>query len=136
MAGRGTIVVGVDGSVDARRALDWAVVEAQSQRKLVLAVHAWTLGRMADFASQSRVMRRESVALLEATIRDVVRLGAEAELGWSSVEGDAATVVLCAVRNAELLVLAAHRGTAPVLRRHERTDVPTGEWLSSATRTA
>jgi nucleotide-binding universal stress UspA family protein len=129
----------------------------------VLAVHAWTVGQMADFAWQSRrILRRESVSLPKAAIRDVVRLGAEVELGWSSVEGEAATVLLDAARNAELLVLAAHDGTAPayrplgsvaercvreagmpvvivpapVLRHHEWTDVPTGEWLSSVTRTA
>lgn len=80
----------------------------------MLAVHAWTLGPMADFTWLSRrVLRRESVALLRATIHDAVRLGAAAEFGWSSVEGDAATVLLDAARTAELLVLAARRGTGP-----------------------
>ena len=77
MAGLGTIVVGVDGSADARRALDWAIDKARRRHDAVLAVHAWTMGQAADFIGRSRrVLHRESVALLKTTICDAVRHGA------------------------------------------------------------
>lgn len=37
----GQIVVGVDGSNGARRALEWAVEEARLRKSRLLAVHAW-----------------------------------------------------------------------------------------------
>lgn len=111
---RGPIVVGVDGSVDARRALDWAVAEARTRRCAVCAVHAWTVGPMADFTWRSRrALRRDSIALLRTATRDAVRAGGPVELSWSSVEGEAAQVLLDMSADGRLLVLAAHRGLAP-----------------------
>lgn len=117
MTARGSIVVGVDGGSSARRALDWAIATAARRGVAVLAVHAWTVGPAVDFAARpKRALRRESVGLLKAAIRDAVREGPDVELRWSSVEGDAAAVLLAAARGAEMLVLAAHRGTAPAHR--------------------
>lgn len=81
MVGHGTIVVGVDGSVDARRALDWAVAEARSQRRPVLAAHHGTAP-------------------------------AHRPLG---------SVTARCVHEAEVPVVIV---PAPVLRHHERTDIP------------
>jgi nucleotide-binding universal stress UspA family protein len=114
MARNGPIVVGVDGSVDARRALDWAVAEARVRCCAVCAVHAWTVGAIADFTWRPRdALRRESMALLRTATRNAVRVGGPVELSWSSVEGEAAQVLLELSAGSQLLVLAAHRGLAP-----------------------
>lgn len=103
------IVVGVDGSLAARLALDWAVGEAGARGWAVHVVHAWSVGTAADFAwLPAGAVREQSIALLTETVRDTDAAGVE--VTWASVEGDPARVLVEAADGAALLVLAAHRG--------------------------
>ena len=111
--GRRTIVVGVDGSVGARRALDWAVAEAEVHGWGVHVVHAWSVGAAVDFAWVSREAHyQQSVAPIATTIRDVALDSPGVELTWSSVEGSPAEVLVATAAGTAMLVLAAHHGLA------------------------
>ncbi len=107
---------GVDGSVSAAAALDWAVRQAAAERRPLAVVHACGLpGAMQDFEdivanerglrSVGRSIARESVA----TVRD-----ADGTVAVESVVtmGEPAAVLLDASQDADLMVLGARgRGT-------------------------
>jgi nucleotide-binding universal stress UspA family protein len=64
--GRGVIVVGVDGSPHARRALDWALREARLRDGRCLLIHAYTLGT----TSAGGVAAAEEIAVTAAEVLD------------------------------------------------------------------
>jgi nucleotide-binding universal stress UspA family protein len=106
------IVVGVDGSEGARRALDWAVREAAARGGAVRAVMAWSRDGTADGTSTAarpeeaeraaRVLRREMKSL-------ATRRGSAVPVAAELVEGRAADVLAAAGSTADLLVLGGHR---------------------------
>jgi nucleotide-binding universal stress UspA family protein len=103
-----TVVVGVDGTLMARIALDWAIAQARARGWAVHVVHAWS-ARGGDLAwLPAQYAHRESVALLTDTLRDADESGVA--LTCASVEGDPAAVLVEQSRGAALLVLAAHGG--------------------------
>lgn len=111
MVSRQTIVVGIDGSLAAHIALDWAIAEAHARGWPVHVVHAWSVGAATDFAWLSATeLRAQSEAMLAEALRDTDTAGVE--VTWSAVEGDPASVLLEASRGGALLVLAAHQGMA------------------------
>jgi nucleotide-binding universal stress UspA family protein len=64
--GRGVIVVGVDGSTHARRALDWALREARLRDGRCLLIHAYTLGT----TSAGGVAAAEEIAVTATEVLD------------------------------------------------------------------
>jgi nucleotide-binding universal stress UspA family protein len=64
------IVVGVDGLETGRRALDWALREAQVRDCPVQVVHAWTFDPMADYFTEtsSQQVHQESLAMLRREV--------------------------------------------------------------------
>ena len=78
MAPRQTIVVGTDGSLAARIALDWVVAEARVRDGPVHVVHAWSVGAATDFAwLAADQLKRQSEALLAEAVRDTDTAGVE-----------------------------------------------------------
>jgi nucleotide-binding universal stress UspA family protein len=105
------IVVGVDGSLMARIALDWAVAEARAHGWAVHVVHVWSVGAAADLAwLPAQALHRQSVALLTEALRDTDENGVA--VTCASIEGDPATVLVEVSTGAAMLVLASHRGLA------------------------
>jgi nucleotide-binding universal stress UspA family protein len=103
------IVVGVDGSEDGDRALDWAAREAERRDATVQAVIAWTWdgikGAVTTNAPDERTRAEEALARSVGAVRIAhpgVAIAAEA------VEGGPARVLTRAARDADLLVLGSH----------------------------
>jgi len=110
----GRIVVGVDGSVAAQRALRWALEEAKLRHVEVDVVNAYryemywseafgmtALAPEADLANDSEALVREAVERAADVAKDHVVVRAR------SVEGPAANVLLDASASADLLVVGS-----------------------------
>ena len=72
-----SIVVGVDGHETGRRALDWALREAQVGDCPVQVVHAWTFDPMAEYFTEtsSQQVHQESLAIpiAQQSLNDLLR---------------------------------------------------------------
>jgi nucleotide-binding universal stress UspA family protein len=113
---RGRIVVGVDGSEQARPALAWALEEARLRSWAVTAVHAYTIppvllspgpGPLAPpVAPDAELLERSGEAaerVLERELDDADTQGVDVER--RVVSGPAAEALLQAGRDADLLVV-------------------------------
>jgi len=104
------IVVGVDDSLGARAALDWALDEARRQGARVEVLHAfevevaWIDG--ADFARWSQLQRQAAEAALSMVVEDAAS-PASVEVDARVVEGNPVTVLVEASQHADLLVVGS-----------------------------
>jgi nucleotide-binding universal stress UspA family protein len=106
------IVVGVDGSQAAQRALRWALDEASVRGCAVQAVRVWNYEPMSDWVPMSmRELETQSAAALDESVRAVVvdRTGGPC-VEQINVEGDAASALARTARDAAMLVVASHGG--------------------------
>jgi nucleotide-binding universal stress UspA family protein len=108
--GRGVIVVGVDGSTHARRALDWALREARLRDGRCLLIHAYTLGT----ASAGGVAAAEEIAVTASEVLDH-ELAFARESGLPvegrTILGGAAKALLDVARDADAdLLVVGSRG--------------------------
>jgi len=105
------IVVGVDGSEGAARALVWAAREARLRQWSVTAVMAW--GWLADYhaivGDQAETGDLEAIAVdaLDAYVEDALGPGTAGSLGRRVVNDVATRALLDASLDAELLVVGA-----------------------------
>lgn len=112
------VVVGVDGSVAARAALDWAVEDARRRGCRVDVICAWhpDYGGMIG-PLPGEVWREIAPEALRRTarkmVRDAVRGFDGVEIRQIVVEGDAKTVLTEASEEAGLLVVGS-RGLGPI----------------------
>lgn len=107
------IVVGVDGHETGRRALDWALREAQLRNCPVQVVHAWTFDPMADYFTEtsSQQVHQESVAMLRREVEQATKGMTDIPpIIQNSVEGDPIHVLPELARGAAMLVVGRHRG--------------------------
>lgn len=107
------IVVGVDGSPGAKKALAWAVEEARVRNGTVEAVRAWTLGEFGtpdDLASFAMKSLEEDIAELTDTHPGV-------EIETCTDRGSAGKVLIEHARDADMLVVGSrgHGGFAGLL---------------------
>lgn len=93
------IVVGVDGSEGGRRALDWALADADRHRGVVHAVVAWD--------GTDRSLAAADQTLAEALTHARAAYPA-LPLTGDTIAGQAAEVLVRASRTADLLVLGSH----------------------------
>jgi nucleotide-binding universal stress UspA family protein len=112
MTTRHLIVVGVDGSEGGRRALEWAIREADARGSAVQAVTAWSWDGL-EFGPVAAVGPAEAeesaTRLLDDEIRALVaRHGSHLPLAAEVVEASPADALTAAGRNADLLVLGSH----------------------------
>lgn len=106
------IVVGVDGSPAAERALRWAMDEAMIRGCAVHVVNAWDYEPLADWAQTAE---QEARARSEAVVEEALRADAVGRLDFpvivrKSLRGTAAEVLEEAARDTDLLVVASHTG--------------------------
>ncbi|MFC0533798.1 universal stress protein [Phytohabitans kaempferiae] len=106
----GEIVVGVDGSVQSRAALQWA---ARQARLTGAAVHAITvLEHQAAYERGPTLPYEESAAtareVLTETVRDAVGPGPDVEIRESVRPGHPAQILVDASRDARALVVGSH----------------------------
>src|SRR3954462_6079864 len=109
------IVVGVDGSDGARRALAWAVDEAATWAAPLAAVHVWAVPVMAAPSGMAPLAMVPDTTELERAAEDfLAQAVAEALAGRKDVdvervvvEGPAAEALLHAAAQADLLVVGS-----------------------------
>ena len=112
MSTRHLIVVGVDGSDGGRRALDWAVREADARGGAVQAVTAWywdgpEIGP--GSATDAQASKAHATRLLDDEVRAViVRHGSYVPIAAEVIQGSPALVLAAAGRSGDLLVLGSH----------------------------
>jgi nucleotide-binding universal stress UspA family protein len=110
------ILVGVDGSPHAERALEWAAKEAALRHVplTVLAVHtvpAGWAGRGVAYPEDSELVRKTKAAAQELTDKVTARDGARPEaVTVEAVNGIPADVLVRASADADLVVLGARGG--------------------------
>jgi nucleotide-binding universal stress UspA family protein len=107
------IMVGVDGHETGRRALDWALREAQVRNCPVHVVHAWTFDPMAEYFTEtsSQQMHQESLAMLRREVEQATNSMTDIpSVIENSVEGDPTHVLPELARGAAMLVVGRHRG--------------------------
>lgn len=112
MTTRHLIVVGVDGSDGGRRALDWAVGEADARGSAVEAVTAWSWDGL-EFgpvtATNPREAKERATRLLDDEIRALVaRHGSHIPVAAQVIEGSPGVALAHVARSADLLVLGSH----------------------------
>ena len=121
------IVVGVDGSEESVAALRWALAEAERRGATLDVVHAWhypyaactEITGMAAAADARDDPEAAGRAVLSAALDAAGARRAGVPIDPLLVEGDAATNLLDAAADAELLVVGSHGrpGTPPPLQR-------------------
>lgn len=102
------IIVGIDGSEDARVALEWAVAHAKPGDEIEV-IHTWTQPLMAAeagyaldpklFADSAKAVLDEEISVVRAAHPDLPAMKA-----WC-VEGHPGTALLQAAKDADLLVV-------------------------------
>lgn len=112
MSGPKPIVVGVDGSEAAQRALDWALDEALLRDCGVRAVRAWVFEPLGDTAPAAlrEAEHWAAVELTKAVAAGVGKRSRTPPIEQVNFEGDPAEVLIRHSRDAALLVVASHRG--------------------------
>lgn len=106
------IVVGVDDSDAARKALAWAIDEATVRHCAVHAVTVWSVDPATDFVwTPSEQIRKIAEEKLSSTVRLAVE-GREntPPIVESVVEGPTAKALVEQAENAAMLAVATHRG--------------------------
>lgn len=103
------IVVGIDGSDSAQRALRWALDEARARRAVVEAVHAWR-SPVAGFggnvvALESGAIEAEARQLLDEAVDAEDLSGLPGPVERVVLAGAASQVILHAAKGADLAVL-------------------------------
>jgi nucleotide-binding universal stress UspA family protein len=104
------IVVGIDGSELAQRALEWAVDEARRRGAVLEVVHAWTMPRPDEFVPvvAEDAVRDAAERVLAVAIGDLVDDSHPPEVLPRLVEGPPANALLAASKGADLLVVGSH----------------------------
>ncbi len=108
------IVVGVDGSEGARRALSWAMDEAARWGATLVAIHAWAVPVMAGPTGLTPLAIPDTLELQKAAEDFLANSVTEARRGRADisveqlvVEAPAAEALLDAARSADLLVVGS-----------------------------
>ncbi len=111
------VVVGVDGSEQSRRALDWAVAYAAGCGAAVQAIMTVSTKDVSD-AERADLMLEAETVLTDLVTGAVAARAAAPPVASEVVEGDPAMVLVDATRSADLVVLGSHgmsRISNPVL---------------------
>jgi nucleotide-binding universal stress UspA family protein len=119
----GSIVVGVDGSEGADRALSWAVEQACAENRTLTLLHSGAESTLrhtlllddatVDRSALYSELRTAELALLKRTASAVTALHPQLEVSLLLVDTDARTTLVEASRRAHLVVVGS-RGRGPV----------------------
>jgi nucleotide-binding universal stress UspA family protein len=153
------IVVGIDGSETARRALEWAVQEARIHQASVECVHAWTSQYVDGYplvgGFDSASVQSAARATLDAAVESVDTDGLSAPVIRTLAFGSGAEGILTAAEDADLVVVGSrgrggfrglllgsvshqtvHHATCPVVVLPPAVEVDEGDRSSHRTRPA
>ena len=108
MDGEYRVVVGVDGSEGGRRALAWAIAEAQARGGSVLAILAWQWDTLEPFEPLTPDDAREQAERALAATLDAVPVPDSVRVDQDVIEGAAGTSLARAAAGADLLVVGSH----------------------------
>ncbi len=118
----GTIVVGVDGSPAATRALEWAADQARVEHRPITLVHAvnaispaWIDEAIADPRTANLMLRHEAQAVLARAHEDVTLRAPDVEVLEVLRLEDPRGVLLELSSTAQMVVLGSH-GRGPIRR--------------------
>ena len=124
----GAVVVGVDGSAGAQKALDWAIAEARLRNALLRIVHAWNYGQniigpgaymgetgltgmsagyMGSIGLDSRELRRTTENELTMALGNVAKEVTDLKIERQVVEGGPPEILFGAVAKDDLLVVGS-----------------------------
>jgi nucleotide-binding universal stress UspA family protein len=108
-----TVIVGVDGSDDAHRALRFAVEEAEFRAARLRVICAWELpvGNWGEFLPAEESLdgpRRRAEEVVAEAAAIVERLGPNVECECLAVEGEAGDALLEHCSDASLVVIGRH----------------------------
>ncbi|NJC72337.1 universal stress protein [Planosporangium thailandense] len=107
------IVVGVDGSEPSRRALRWALQQAQATGASVEAIHVWDLPLYAgvapviDTVSESEALAKGAEQILSETVAEVAGEHPAVPVRTRVLQGHPAVALLRASEGAGLLVVGS-----------------------------
>ena len=109
---RHLIVVGVDGSDGGRRALEWAVREADARGSAIQAVTAWQwdgIDYTPAVATNPQEAKERATRLLDDEVRALLaRHGSHLPIAAEVIEGRPGETLARAAGSADLLVLGSH----------------------------
>lgn len=117
---RGVVVVGIDGSKGAHRALEWAVHEAEVRGARLLVIHTWFypyVGSPAFVQVDPALLREGAQELLDHAVAQVRAGHPDLDVTGSLLEGSAAHALVEAGQEADLVVVGSrgHGGFAGLL---------------------
>jgi nucleotide-binding universal stress UspA family protein len=124
--GGGTIIVGVDGSDPSRTAVGWAIAEARLRGAKLVAIHAWsyypslpadTMDPMLMAPDFSEALGKDAERFVQSELERLREEAGDVEIEARAVEGPAASVLVDAAKDADLLVLGTrgHGGFSGLL---------------------
>ena len=107
------IVVGVDGSENSRRALEWAIDEARIRQARLTVVSAWQIPNVvlsspvATAAYDDDVWRDAATETLDTALKSVATDVLPVEIDRQVIEGPAARVLVDAAKDADMIVVGS-----------------------------
>jgi nucleotide-binding universal stress UspA family protein len=107
------IVVGVDGSENARRALEWAIAEANIRQARLTVVSAWQIPNVvlsspvATAAYDADVWRDAARETVEAALQSVTADDLPADIDRQVIEGPPAKVLVDAAKEGDMIVVGS-----------------------------
>lgn len=107
---KGRIVVGVDGSQGARRALEWAVHEAEIRGATLLVIHTWMypyVGSPAFVQVDPTLLRDAAQELLDRSVAEVHAQHPSLSVEKILVEGSPAHALIDAGGDADLVIVGS-----------------------------
>ncbi len=106
------IVVGIDGSENSRRALDWALDEARRRQAELDVVHVWfryppTMPYVPPSVDDSQTLEAAAVALLDRVVDEADQHDLPTPIVPILVDGSAAHMLVETAKGADLLVVGS-----------------------------
>jgi nucleotide-binding universal stress UspA family protein len=107
------IVVGVDGSDSAKRALEWAIAEAKIRQAQLTVISAWQIpsvvlaSPVATAAYDDEAWRQAATETVDAAVQSVAADGLPAALDRQVIEGPPAKVLVDAGKDADMIVVGS-----------------------------
>ena len=103
------IVVGVDGSPQARRALDWAVAEARRTGDALLLVAAWMFPMALGYAFTTTVheVRQAAQDTVDRAVAHVAEVAPELAVTGETTEQQPGPALVASSKGADLLVVGS-----------------------------
>jgi len=103
------IVVGIDGSGESARALDWAISYARQSGAILEIVTAWMFPMAIGYAFTTTVaeVRQKALDLLDEAVRHVAEIAPDVVVRSETTEQPAGPALVMASKGADLLIVGS-----------------------------